>query len=59
LTLAKDGGFRPERIFDCDLDNFAVAAAPSQGRLLILFESVEKVCVIRGILLDGKVDDLV
>jgi len=27
-------------------DYFAVAAAPSQGRLLILFEGAEKVCVI-------------
>jgi len=59
LTPPKGGGFCPERIFDCDIDNFAVAAAPSQGRLLILFESVEKVCIIREILLDGKVDDLV
>jgi hypothetical protein len=46
---------------------FAVAAAPSQGRLYcsaknelpILFEDIEKGCVIREIFLDGKLAGLV
>jgi len=59
LTPPKGGGFRPERIFDCDIDNFAVAAVPSQGRLPILFDGIEKECIIREIFLDGKVADLV
>ena len=52
---------------DIHINYRAVTAAPSQGRLYcsaknelpILFEDIEKGCVIRGIFLDGKVANLV
>jgi hypothetical protein len=42
LSPQKAGDFAQSESSKSDIDNFAVAAAPSQGRLLILFESVEK-----------------